>query len=267
MSGQEGSPPPKMYDMQNYFHYDANNVGDQASGPSNYFFKNQCEKRNFKTTPLLDAMALFGGGSIFQQMEQTVAANQGELHEKSLVAWGVGLPPKGRRDKKVHSLVSEFDLMGTRNFDWSDEFDFVPCASCMSPLFDTIPEVSHKVVVFKHQRKIPTLQFPGDIPQMTNRQRPLREVIDFLASGETVVTSSYHGVYWAQLLGRKVICVPFNNKFYSFETPPVYSSVENCMTDVSSASQHDSTLVKYRELNVRFWEKVVANWKAKDLLA
>ncbi|TLP69360.1 hypothetical protein FEE96_03500 [Parasedimentitalea maritima] len=267
MSEQEGSPPAKMCDMQNYFHFDANNIGDQASGPSNYFFRSLCEKHNFKSPPPLDVMVLFGGGSIFQQMEQTIAANQGDLHEKSLVAWGVGLPPKGRRDVAVHSLVSNFDLVGTRNFDWSDEYDFVPCASCMSPQFDTLPEVTHEVVVFKHHRKTPTLQLPDDIPQMTNRLRPLKEVIDFLASGETVVTSSYHGVYWAQLLGKKVVCVPFNNKFYSFEYPPLYSSVDNCINDVRSATQYESTLTRYRKLNVAYWEKVVTNWKAKGLLS
>ncbi len=37
-----------------------------------------------------------------------------------------------------------------------------------------------------------------------NRKRPneFHAVLDVLASGETVITNSYHGAYWALLMGR-----------------------------------------------------------------
>jgi len=42
----------------------------------------------------------------------------------------------------------------------------------------------------------------------------LDEVIAYIASGATVVTSSYHSMYWGFLLGRNFVSVPFGSKFF-----------------------------------------------------
>ena len=54
----------------------------------------------------------------------------------------------------------------------------------------------------------------------------MEKVLDFLGSGETVLTSSYHGVYWATLLGRKVLAFPFSSKFYTLKHKPNMYPVE-----------------------------------------
>jgi len=57
-------------------------------------------------------------------------------------------------------------------------------------------------------------------PHMTNLAGDMEEVIAFLASGEVVVTSSYHGAYWARLLGRKVALLPRGSKFWHLPPAP-----------------------------------------------
>lgn len=40
---------------------------------------------------------------------------------------------------------------------------------------------------------------------LTNSAMNLETAVSFLGSSEVVLTTSYHGLYWATLLGRKVI--------------------------------------------------------------
>lgn len=91
-------------------------------------------------------------------------------------------------------------------------FDVVPCASCMHPAFDVEREPRHKVIRYSAARRIDLND--GQTPHMTNENGTIEEALAFLASGEKVVTSSYHGAYWAGLLGRQVEVVSWGSKFH-----------------------------------------------------
>lgn len=245
---------------ENFFHFSANNVGDQVCGPANYFPQLNCKKRSLRDLSLQTSKIIVGGGLVFNQLSTLSDSTEPELDKTSKVSWGVGIPPRGKRDDEVARVASRFDLFGTRNFDWADQLDFVPCVSCMSDQFDGLREPSKEVVVFAHQRKTPDLKEEEGVPFMYNTARPLNEVLRFLASGETVVTSSYHGVYWAQLLGRKVICIPYGNKFQSFQFLPHFATVSSWRSELQSASQTAPLLEHYRELNLAFYRRVLEVW-------
>ena len=58
---------------------------------------------------------------------------------------------------------------------------------------------------------------------------PLR-VLEFLGSSEVVVTSAYHGLYWATLLGRKVVVANmFSSKFAAFPYPPALPRAQDTL--------------------------------------
>jgi hypothetical protein len=226
------------------------------SGPAQYLFPEHSRNLRLNGNTSNEQKVILGGGQVFgfaKTLEPT--------RTQSLVAWGIGLPPRGARDDEVYETAKRFSFFGTRNADWADVFEFVPCASCLSEEFDSAPSPSHELVVYSHRRKTPELQASADLPFLTNHTRDPRRAIRFIASGETVVTSSYHGVYWAQLLGRKVVCIPYNSKFYTFEHPPLFSSLENWKKDVAKATACRSLLEEYRELNIRFSDKVIDQWK------
>lgn len=235
--------------IKNFFHKDANNVGDRSCGPAKYFFSGEVASENLNADKTGQEVKIFGGGSIFDQL-------RGVEKKGLLISWGVGIPPKGKRDQDVSDVVDRFDMFSTRNYDWRDEIRFVPCVSCMSSYFDDAPDPLHDFVVFAHRKKTPELEAPVGVPFMTNRNRSMSEAIDFISSGEVVVTSSYHGVYWAQLLGRKVLCIPFNNKFYTMEDSPYFSTIETWTRDLGKAKRHVSKLGEYRELNIDFSKDV-----------
>lgn len=245
--------------FQNLFNHDADNVGDQMCGPARYFDKTLFEQENFQGKVNLSQRVIFGGGQIFSQMLRLTHPEK-TTSRQSFVCWGAGLPVRGKRDEDVRRLAARFDLFATRNFDWADAFDFVPCVSCLSPMFDDLPAPTHDVVIFAHQKKTPNLVAPADIPFRTNIGQSERSVLEFIASGETVVTSSYHGAYWAQLLGRKVVCIPYNEKFATFQHAPFFSTEQGWQGDLAKASQGHALLEEYRDLNLKFCDRVSELW-------
>lgn len=246
---------------ENFFHWDANNIGDQVCGPANYFPRLRCVKRNLSAAKPRAVSFIVGGGLVFDQMAELTDPRNASPAEASKVCWGVGIPPRGKRDHFVEDVAARFDLFGTRNHDWSDRFDFVPCVSCMANEFDSVPAPSTDVVVFAHQRKTPALAPDSEVPFMSNIARPFGEVLRFIASGETVVTSSYHGVYWAQLLGRKVVCIPFNNKFKTYQFQPHFATPTTWRRELGLATQTAPLLEHYRDLNLKFYQKVMDLWE------
>jgi hypothetical protein len=52
---------------------------------------------------------------------------------------------------------------------------------------------------------------------MTNETNDLDQILDFLGSGETILTTSFHAAYWGTLLIRKVLAFPFSNKFITMK--------------------------------------------------
>ena len=106
------------------------------------------------------------------------------------------------------------DLVGIRDYDVG--LPWVPCASCMHPEFDRPRSPKHEVVVFSHKKF--RLNIKG-LPTFTNKEVDFRAVLDFLGSGETILTSSFHGAYWGTLLGRKVLAFPFSSKFFWLKAP------------------------------------------------
>ena len=235
----------------NIFHHRADNIGDRLCGPAQYFWPDRVRNVGFKYELTQPENAILGGGQVFGQTSK-FSQYLIENPVGTLVAWGIATPLRGKADASVRDVSSRFSLFGTRNFDWRDDLRFVPCASCMSPAFDAVPQPKHDVVIYAHRKKTPDLVAQDGIPYMTNSLRTAREAIDFIAQGETVVTSSYHGVYWAQLLGRKVICIPYNEKFSTLQFTPKMSTAGTWHDDLNLASRTDPLLDAYREINTKF---------------
>jgi len=109
------------------------------------------------------------------------------------------------------------DLAGIR--DYVTEFDWVPCPSCMDGRLDFHRKVTpkHALVTIDHPDYC-RIELKG-VPHFSNLNNDFESILAFLASGETVLSSSYHATYWAMLLGRKVIVVPWSEKFLTFKHP------------------------------------------------
>lgn len=107
-------------------------------------------------------------------------------------------------------------------------FRWVPCASALSGAFDRSYRIAQPVVVYLHGLRVGDIKEVNGLPTRLNTsadykgrrtRKEFHKIVEFLASGETIVTNSYHGAFWGQLLGRRVIAVPNSSKFLDFKHP------------------------------------------------
>jgi len=233
------------------------NVGDLACTPGAYFdFGNQ-QMFDFEDDIPDCKLAVLGGGQVFQQCVDA-AIFQAPRAEKRVI-WGVGISPKDIASIGFDLLEANSALVSTRNRG-IDGCEYVPCVSAMSPLFDAPPEPIHDVVLFSHARKSENLVRVEGIPERSNHDGTMADAIAFLASGDTVVTNSYHGTYWAMCLGRRVICVPFSRKFQFFRENPVMARPDSWPEQIKHAERRNGVLEDAQTLNKQFFEKVRNLW-------
>lgn len=190
---------------------DTKNAGDRWSCPLEYFdfAGHEALAADMRAPPDCQPDAvIYGGGSI------TASPDFRRWPGALMVAWGVGhherrAPWDGAMVAEHRRAAGLCDLYFSR--DEVPGIEHVPCASCMHPVFDEATGPVHAEVRYSASRRVDVSD--GIAPHMTNEDGSIEEAVRFLASGETVVTSSYHGAYWASLLGRKVRVVSWGSKF------------------------------------------------------
>lgn len=231
------------------------NVGDLACTPGHYFDLGTRAFADFADDMPACDLAVLGGGQVFQDCVETAIYRSQSA--RAVAVWGVGISPKDRRSVDFDILSGRAALISTRNVGVAG-CEYVPCVSAMSPLFDAPPAPEHDVVLFYHARKSGDLVRDPAIPSLGNDVTTMAEAIRFLASGATVVTNSYHGTYWAMCLGRRVLCVPFGQKFMHFPENPVQVSPTDWVQAVPRAEVRDGMLEMARSRNQAFYQKVRA---------
>lgn len=213
---------------------DKKNIGDLLSSPLQYFPFDGFTKEFFdirevsKNPDFLSGkhIILGGGGLAYKPFFAEISALKSIPNLGKLIVWGIGQQFYEVRDDDPqtqerianfdYSILSGFDLIGIRDREFP--FDWVPCASCLHEEFDRPRQAQHDFVVFSHKKFCIEIE---NFPRMTNECNDFKAVLDFLGSGETVLTSSYHGAYWSILLGKRVIAFPFSSKFYTLKHAPV----------------------------------------------
>ncbi len=230
------------------------NVGDQSCCPMDYFDFGRTTALDFCHELPACRRAIFGGGQVFRQSVDAAIYHSAKAQAK--VIWGVGIDRKAANSLPFEITRAVCALISSRNVDVPG-CEYVPCVSAMSPLFDAPPPPRHEVVAFLHARKSHGLTLPPGIPAITNHHIDLAEAIAHLANGATVITNSYHGTYWAMLLGRRVLCLPFSGKFDGFADPPEMATTENWQMSLPRARQHLGLLDDARARNRDFYDKVM----------
>jgi len=176
------------------------------------------------------------------------------------VLWGAGHNKQNWSEENEiiwPKWLNDFDLVGVR--DYLQGYEWVPCASCLHPAFDEKYKVTNKVIWFEHKKQlIKTADMgPEPVPRFVNTGENLEQTIALLGSAEIVVTNSYHGVYWATLLGKKVICPdPWSSKFFYFKHRPVYCKAKDWKEQIDVAVTYPNALEECRQANINFWNKV-----------
>lgn len=232
------------------------NIGDLSCSPYDYFDWNDATVSDIReaNTPDYD-VGIYGGGKIFGGLSsyKGVTRRKGAIN----IAWGVGTVQSFPISWRYWQARRRMDLVGSR--DYGDKrYDYAPCPSCMSEHFDAPPEPVHEAVFYAHAGKTHGMKIdiPSHIPVLTNHCDSLSDALQFIASGQTVISNSYHGVYWSLLMGRKTICVPFSNKFNSYRLPPTLSTPDTWQQDIPKAVAQPEMRDIVRDATMQFKTKV-----------
>jgi hypothetical protein len=240
-----------------------NNTGDMKSSPVEYFdFLKDCKKVDIHNEIKAGETVIVGGGGMLLG-ENGIEPWAGKLIEiskasKKSIAWGIGAN-NHTGFSSHYDILKDFSLVGVR--DYEAPFEWVPCVSCMDTLFDKYKDFKGEgISIYTHANF--RLQLTNEtldvFPTMDNTE-DFESVIQFLSSAETIITNSYHGAYWATLMGKKVVvALPFSNKFFFFKHKPVITTDFKFEDAIKHAKNYPTALEECREANINFAKKVEA---------
>jgi hypothetical protein len=127
----------------------------------------------------------------------------------------------------------------------------------MHEVFDRKYDIRRTYSVTGHDlQRTPSL---GDLPKMSPSGANFEDYIEFLATGEYVVTNAYHGAYWGALLGKKVVIFePFSSKHFHMFDNIVVANPESWDDFLDLAEPDDSLLELCRLRSIQYHEDVSA---------
>lgn len=241
-----------------HFHKkDETNLGDLLSNPFLYFdFPNveSYDIMDYKKTNAEGKHLVFGGGGLIghRKMAPMIQEVINCPTKKSVTFWGAGHNFLGRDKENLYpEYLKDADLIGIR--DYIKTQDWVPCVSCMHPVFDKKYTITNSCVIYCH-KKVKMGFKVAPFPIMYNSETDFFKIINFLGSAETVITNSYHGLYWSLLLGKNVKVFNWNIKFdYFKESLNFINEISNL--EIQPFTKNDSILELYRDKNIKFAEK------------
>ena len=244
---------------------DCVNTGDIAAIPTNWFNFEHTRVRFGEPVNSDDDLIVSGGGVLQTEEHAYKLLNQIKSARRCVV-WAPGLQypygeMRGQAPQWIHNMNRNSSRCMVRIRDAGLGIPWLPCVSCMHSDFDRLiqKEPEHSFVCYMGSE-----YFGLDINHRylcCHQSLPQSKVLEFLASGETVVTSSYHGLYWACLLNRKVIAIPSqrNSKFFRLPFSYTISDTSNWQASINTPTPTNGTeLIHYcRDLQKTFCCKVM----------
>ncbi|MFV9550528.1 polysaccharide pyruvyl transferase family protein [Algibacter sp. PT7-4] len=260
----------------NIHRIDNRNIGDYFCAPHLYFaplkdkqldifdYKslNNVVTNNWINQITNNALIIGGGGLLNRGSfdKQLHLFEQLKAKGKKTVLWGVGHNSKNKNEfgsiSSYNIDINKFGLAGVR--DYSMKATWVPCVSCMHPIFNNAFNETQEIGIIYHKKTIKNKQILNKLQNYpsTSNTTNLEDIISFIGKSNTIVTDSYHAMYWSMLLGKKVLAVPNSSKFFDFKYPPVITSFNNFKHDLHKAKAYSGVLEECREINIQFSKKV-----------
>lgn len=258
-------------------HLSNDNIGDRYCRPWAYcstFLPPSHRIMELGTTDprirrLRDEWVILGGGGLLHPWPWNEVIRPLLENRNRVIAWGIGHHHDGvhayggRLEHDWAQSVARyaqdyapglFALCGYR--DVVEGFPYAPCCTCMHPAFDISPPREFQSVIYAHGA-LPPVAIQG-MPRMRNTgAATLEEVAAFLGSAEWVITNSYHGAYWATLLGcRVLIYEPWCTKFALSPYPHVVVTRSNWRTQMAAAMRYPMALRECRSATLTFARQV-----------
>lgn len=198
-----------------------------------------------------DDWIILGGGGIFgclDRFQETINCLL-EL-SRHVISWACG--HNTHYDREIHTeiLYGRFYRLTTR--DYGIGMEYLPDVSCMMSQLEKVYKTRREIGIVEHF-EFPIIEFPYE--RISNTYS-VQSIVRFIGESEVVITNTWHGSYWALLMGKKVVIYhPFSNRFDYYKYKPVLYS-GNLEEDIGHAQCYTQALCEAREQNIRFAQEI-----------
>ena len=268
------NPTHENIDVVNLHRYDPTNIGDFYCGVHHYFDelkdkhldifdykRDEAIRDNWFEKITKNSLIIGGGGLLNREgfdLQMKLFEQLGDKRKKT-VLWGLGHNAKEKstygKISKYNVDTSKFGLVGVRDYGMKEEW--VPCVSCLHPIFDEKHEVKNEIGMIFHKKTLNDKSVLNKFKQFpsTANNAVFEDVVKFIGETDTILTDSYHAMYWSLMLGKKVMVFPNSSKFYNFKYKPVISTFTNFEADLKKVQSYSGVLEDCRETNLKFANK------------
>lgn len=202
-----------------------NNTGDMACSPVDYFDFGQKTKKidireDIGEIITKDDAIIIGGGGLIGYHRDWHRRIQSIIDIGCrVVLWGAGSNRHYDCTDDIPALrLSSRCMVGIRD---RDSANYLPCVSCMSEHFDNL-KINQKqgIGLIAHtESDLSAFGARQGIDTIDN-SRALKDVLQFISDHTAIITNTYHGAYWSQLLVRPVVIAqPFSTRFDHLPVP------------------------------------------------
>ena len=97
-----------------------------------------------------------------------------------------------------------------------------------------------------------------------NNYSNIEDIISFIGESDVIFTSSYHAMYWATLMNKKVVLIDsFSNKFENFPYKAV-SYEGNIDEAIKSAKNYPNAMQDSIDATMDFFQEIKSKFFLKD---
>ena len=247
------------------------NAGDYYSAPGMYykfpninihhihfldFYGAMTKNPDFEEYNVKNKIIVIGGGGLITDEGYYLQDTVNWLVENNkVIFWGVG---SNAFQKPYYEIFNNKNvlLVGTRDISPSFNYDYVPCVSCKSHLFDSDYQINSEIGIIEHP--LHPVNIEG-LPKISNSEN-IDTIIEFLGSKEVIISSTFHGIYWSQLLGKKVLYYTedekINLKYYNMKNRVEFCNSIDYSEKINIISSLKNFKEESRKFNDDFYKKV-----------
>ena len=249
------------------------NAGDAYCSPLLYYnFNTNIEHLSFikeknKILNIKESILIFGGGGILDT--NTIHNSFYKKIDKSNICihWGSG--SNGLNINNINwkinnneinykkDILENFKIIGRRDYinNYLPNHEYVPCVSCKLEGLIKKYEIKRRVGILEHMF-LHKIKLKYSKITMNLKKYNIDQIIKFIGESDVIFTSSYHGMYWATLMNKKVIIkTNWSDKFDYFKYKPVIYSGD-IEKDIEKAKTYPKSLEECIKLNDNFYKKI-----------
>lgn len=248
------------------------NAGDFWSSPLKYYsFSNIKTKQihfldfcgaaggdlDYSSYDIKNNTIIIGGGGLITQDDHYLYKTIKWLSENNkVIFWGIG--SNSFRNLSYNIFNHEnVKLVGTRDYDIRLRDNYIPCVSCKHPSFDIEYKITDSIGLLEHPDH--PIEIPH-LPKISNSES-IEKIIEFIGSKEIIISSTFHGVYWSQILNKKVLYYLDNNlpntKFFNLKHRVQICNKNDYLEKLKNISYSCGLKEESRYLNDNFYKKVL----------